>query len=148
MEDPKPTEAAAEVVTAPPAAVVEAAPTEKPKRKRAPRKPKEEAVTAAPKKERKPKEEHDVTQEGRHIVVRGSLVTVGKMTPTQRTKHGIKSIDGRLGVPCAEPVTITFKSPKAAEDFFDGCFNCDDEFDGFIEGTSKVRWYSDMFKSF
>lgn len=147
MEEPKPAEVAAEVVTVSDA-VVEAAAAEKPKRKRTPRKPKEEVVTAKPKRERKPKEEHDVTQEGRYLVVRGSLVKVGKMTPTQRAKHGIKSIDGRLGGACVEPVTFTFKSPKAAEDFFDGCFNCDDDYEGFIEGTSKVRWYSDMFKSF
>lgn len=148
MEEPKPAEVETVAVATPPAPAAEAAPAEKPKRKRAPRKPKEEAVTAAPKKERKPKEEHDVTQEGRHIVVRGSFVKVAKLTPSQRTQHGIKGIDGKLGVPCSEPVTITFKSPKAAEDFFDGCFNSDEGYEDLIDGNSKVRWYSEMFKGF
>jgi hypothetical protein len=143
MEENKPAEVAAEVVTAP--AAVEAAP-EKPKRKRSPRKP---AAAAAPeasvKRERKPKETHEVVQDGRNIFVRGSFLTVAKLTPTQRKNFGIKDVDGRLGTPCSDEVVLTFKSPKAAEEFFDGCFNCDEGYEGLIKGNSKVRWYGDAF---
>jgi hypothetical protein len=84
-------------------------------------------------------------QDGRNIFVRGSFLTVAKLTPTQRKNFGIKDVDGRLGTPCNDEVVLTFKSPKAAEEFFDGCFNCDEGYEGLIKGNSKVRWYGDAF---
>ena len=140
MEENKPAEVAAEVVTAP--AAVEAAP-EKPKRKRAPRKPKEEAVAAAPKKERKPKMVHEVVQDGKFIYLRGTDVTLRRMTPKQRAEFGIKEIDGKMGAPCAEQVTMTFKSPKAAATFFGLSFMDETGENEWIDAGGKTDWMSE-----
>jgi len=141
MEENKPAEVATEVVTAP-AAVIEAA-TEKPKRKRTPRKPKEEAVTAAPKRERKPKMVHEVVQDGKFVHLRGTDVVMDKLTPKQREAVGIKAVEGKLGVPCAEPVTLTFKSVKAAAQFFERCFTDEDGTHNYIHTSGKADWLSD-----
>lgn len=135
MEDPKPVEAAPET----PVMTTEAAP-EKPKRKRSPRKP---AAEAAPKKERKAKMVHEVRQEGKHIFLSGTDVTLAKMTPSQRAEAGIKAVEGKMGVPCAEPVVLTFKSEKAAERFFENCFTDEDGTHDFIDTGSKTDWLSE-----
>lgn len=142
MEDPKPTEAAVEVVNVPAAVVADLPPAEKPKRKRAPRKA---AAPAEPvvKKARAPKMAHEVVQDGKFIRLSGTDVTLRRMTPKQRAEFGIKDIDGKMGVPCAEPVTITFKSPKAAAEFFELSFMDEDGENEWIEAGSKADWLSE-----
>lgn len=138
MEEPKTAEAATEVVTAPP----EAAP--KPKRKRAPRKPAtEKTEEPTVKKARAPKMVHEVVLDGKLIRLSGTDVSLRRMTPKQRAEFGIKEIDGKMGVPCAEPVTITFKSPKAAAAFFGLSFMDEDGENEWIEAGSKADWLSE-----
>lgn len=143
MEEPKPTEATTEAAPETPVMTTPEAAPEKPKRKRSPRKPKEAAVAAAPKKERKAKMVHEVRQEGKHIVLSGTDVTIAKLTPKQREAAGIKDVQGKMGVPCAEPVVLTFKSEKAAERFFENCFTDEDGTHDFIDTGSKTSWLSD-----
>lgn len=142
MEENKPAEVETIAVAAPSTPAAEATP-EKPKRKRTPRKPKEEVVTAAPKRERKPKMVHEVVQDGKFIRLSGTDVLLKRMTPKQRAAFGIKDIDGKMGVPCAEPVTITFKSPKAAADFFELSFMDETGEDEWIDAGSKADWLSE-----
>lgn len=148
MEDPKPTEAVAEAAAEIANAAVQAAEvvTEpaKPKRKRAPRKPAAAAAPEAPvKRERKPRMVHEIVQDGKFIYLRGTDVTLKRMTPKQRAAFGIKDIEGKMGVPCAEPVTITFKSPKAAADFFELSFMDETGEDEWIDAGSKADWLSE-----
>lgn len=146
MEDPKPTEAvveaAAEVATAAVQAAAVVTEQSKPKRKRAPRKP-AAPVEAAPKKERKPRMVHEVVQDGKFIFLRGTDVMLKRMTPKQRAAFGIKDIDGKMGVPCTEQVKLTFKSPKAAADFFALSFMDETGEDEWIDAGSKADWLSE-----
>ena len=140
MEDPKPTEVNDEVMTVV-AAAVEAAAAEKPKRKRAPRKA--APVETPVKRERKPKMVHEVMQDGKFIYLRGTDVMLKRMTPKQRAAFGIKDIDGKMGVPCAETVTITFKSPKAAAEFFEMSFMDETGDNEWIYAGNKADWLSE-----
>lgn len=134
MEETKTTE----VVNVDPAVVAD---MPKPKRRRSPRKA--IPVDAAPKKERKPKMAHEVIQEGKFVHLRGTDVVMDKLTPKQREAVGIKAVDGKLGVPCAEPVTLTFKSPKAAAQFFERCFTDEDGTHNYIHTSGKTDWMSE-----
>lgn len=147
MEDPKPTEAVVEAATEVATAAVQAAAVvteqSKPKRKRAPRKPAAAAAAEPVKRERKPKMVHEVVQDGKFIFLRGTDVMLKRMTPKQRAAFGIKDIDGKMGVPCAEQVKLTFKSPKAAADFFALSFMDETGEDEWIDAGSKADWLSE-----
>ena len=126
-------------------------PPEAPKKKRAPRKPKAEA---APAEVEKPKRAPRVAKlpnaiklDGRVIVVTGTDVYVRDMDAAARTKHGIKQVEGTLGKPCAEMLTLTFKSPKAAAVFFNESFTAENEDDEMIVAGSKTDWEGDTIDS-
>ena len=131
------------------------APEEKPKKQRIPRKAKAE-TPAAPVKAAKPakaprakKLPHFVTQEGKTIVLSGSDVYCRELSAEDQKKWGIKSVEGALGVPCADaPVTLTFKSPKAAEAFFAHSFSAEDEADEIIVAGGKADWNSTGLSNF
>lgn len=135
MEETKTEEAATEVVMT----TTEEA---KPKRKRAPRKPRA-AAEAAPKEPRSKKLPNEVKQEGKNILLTGKEVKLAKLTPKQRANFGIKEIDGKMGVPCVEPVMLTFKSEKAAITFFENCFTDEDGTHDFIDTGNRTQWLSD-----
>lgn len=134
-----------EVQTAPPAEP--AAPPKKPRKPRAPK-----AAAPAPKKAKAPKPtppqvekkpKHYVEQAGKLITLCGTDVKLRAMTPAQLSEHGIKQVQGVVGKPCAQPLVLTFKSPKAAERFFDLCLHSDDEANDHIECGGKTEWYAD-----
>lgn len=115
-------------------------------------KPSEAVVTGVPavtttaplgppaKAPKKPKMVHEVVQEGNVITLRGTDVQMAVLSAEQQALYGIKSIEGQMGVPCAEPLVLRFKSPKAAEDFFAMCFSLEDEATSFIDAGGKTDW--------
>lgn len=107
----------------------------------APKKAKEPAPTPPPKAPKKPK--HYVEQTGKLITLSGTDVKLRAMTPAQLKEHGIKQVQGEIGKPCAQPLVLTFKSPKAAEQFFDLCLHAEEETDEHIECGGKTEWYAD-----
>lgn len=124
-------------------------PEKKPRKPRKPRAPKAEKpqVAAAPppptpiKPEKKPK--HYVEQQGRTVTLCGTDVQLRAMTPEQLKAHGVKDMQGTMGTPCATPLVLTFKSPTAAEKFFDLCLHAEEEADAHIDCGNKTEWYSE-----
>lgn len=96
----------------------------------------------APKAPKKPK--NRVEHEGNRIVIAGADVQLKVMTPEQQKAYGVKSITGTMGQPCKDTeVVLTFKSPKAAENFFEGQMNEEEEANEFIDAGGRTEWYSD-----
>lgn len=93
-----------------------------------------------PKAPKKPKMVHEVVQEGSTITLRGTDVQMQALSAEQQATYGIKTVEGVMGQPCAEPLVLRFKSPKAAEDFFAMCFNLEDEATSFIDAGGKTDW--------
>lgn len=96
----------------------------------------------APKAPKKPK--NRVEHEGNRITLAGADVRLKVMTPEQQATHGIKSIAGVMGDPCKDTeVVLTFKSPKAAEKFFENQMNEEEENYEFIDAGGRTEWYSE-----
>lgn len=117
-------------------------------------KPSEAVVTGVPtvtttqplgkqKAPKKPRQVHEVVQEGNVITLRGTDVELQELSAEQQAQYGIKSVEGKMGEPCAEPLVLRFKSPKAAQEFFAMCFNLEDEATSFIDAGGKTDWMSE-----
>lgn len=119
----------------------------KPKTKRAKKvKTEQMEVTPPPAAEKPPKKpKNRVEHEGSTITLAGKDVKLRVMTPAQQTEWGIKTITGTFGVPCEQPLVIQFKSPKAAEKFFEHCLHYEEEDETleFIDSGGRTEWHSD-----
>ena len=93
-----------------------------------------------PKAEKVPK--HRVVHEGKTILCAGKDVTVRAMTPEEQKRHGVVETTGTFGAPLdGTELVLKFKSPKAAETFFEAELDAEDE--SIIDTGSKTEWYSE-----
>jgi len=122
-----------------PAVVAEEKP-KKPRKPRKPRAPKEDVDDEGADEKRSA---NRVEHEGAVVTLTGKDVKLQVMTPAQQKEHKVLTIAGVVGKPCAAPVVITFKTKRAAADFFTMCLNADeDEPNEFILVGDKTNWYS------
>lgn len=125
----------------------------KPRKPRASHKPKAEAAPEAPpeKPARAPRSKsmpNFVECAGKIITVSGKDVFVREMDAAARALHGIKEVQGTLGKPCIETLTLTFKSPKAAEKFMADSFATENEDEEMIVAGGRTEWRGDGLTDF
>lgn len=83
---------------------------------------------------------HYVLQMGSEVTLSGKDVKLRPLTHELSVDHGIKQVIGAQGEPCVQPLIIKFKSPAAAEKFFDLCLHAEEEEDEHIQAGNRTEW--------